>query len=347
MVLSLFLGKKPNLMNHYFNNNCLYTDFTISDENIGIPYKSADCAKPSRPVPGLLEEYDREINYFESRVGKDRSLSTLKKHQSVRAHLSDFIFSVSGKKDISFADLTEDFIKGFCQYLTEERGLSNSTAWVYQIPLKRLVSSAFSKGLISSNPFAMFHYSPHVKERAYLTEGELKGMMEMPLEDKILKKVRDLFVFSCWTGLSYVDITALTKKSLVEYKGSLWITSQRKKTNKPFQIKVMDPAAAILVRYGRRKAQGTPIFRIGSYNYINYKLKEVVRLCGIKKNISFHCARHTFATMALNNGMSLESISQILGHSSIKTTQIYAKITMTRLDKDFSVFKDNIKDAFF
>ena len=171
--------------------------------------------------------------------------------------------------------------------------------------------------------------------------------MEVPLKGKVINLARDLFVFSCWTGLSFVDIRSLTKKSLVEYKGDLWISSQRKKTRKPFQIKVMAPAAAILKKYGRRKSQNTPIFRIGCYNYLNVKLKEVSQKCGISKNISFHTARHTFATMALNNGMSIESLSQILGHSSIQTTQIYAKFTLTRLDKDFSVFKDNVKDAFF
>lgn len=334
-------------MNHYFSNNCLYTDFSISDKNYGISYNSAVCGHQPHTTSYLLEEYDKEIEYFRQRVGKDRSTSTLKKHETVRKHLSDFIFAIYGRRDISFSDLTEDFIKDFVSYLMNDCSLSQSSAWIYQIPLKHLVSTAFSRGLIGSNPFTMFHLSPDVKQRAFLTEDELRTMMEVSLRGKTLNLARDLFVFSCWTGLSFVDIKGLTKKSLVEHKGELWITSQRKKTKKPFQIKVMQPAAAILKKYGRRKSGNTPVFRIGCYNYLNVKLKEIASLCSINKNISFHCARHTFATMALNNGMSLESVSQILGHSSIKTTQIYAKITLARLDKDFSVFKDNVKDAFF
>ena len=99
----------------------------------------------------------------------------------------------------------------------------------------------------------MFHLSPDVRQRAFLTEEELRTMMEVPLRGKVLNLARDLFVFSCWTGLSFVDIKGLTKKSLVEHKGELWITSQRKKTKKPFQIKVLRPAADILRKYGRRK----------------------------------------------------------------------------------------------
>lgn len=334
-------------MNQYFSNNCLYTDFSISDKNYGISYKSAVCCHQPHTGSYLLEEYDKEIEYFRQRVGKDRSVSTLKKHETVRKHLSDFLSKVYGKQDIPFSDLTEDFIKDFCSYLMEGCGLSQSSAWIYQIPLKHLVSTAFSRGQIASNPFAMFHLSPNVKERSFLYEDELRKMMEVSLKGKALNLARDLFVFSCWTGLCFADIRKLTKNNLVEYKGDLWITSQRKKTKKPFQIKVLRPAADILRKYGRRKSSNTPVFRTGCYNYLNVKLKEVARECGIAKHISFHCARHTFATMALNNGMSLESVSQILGHSSIKTTQIYAKITLTRLDKDFSVFKDNVKDAFF
>ena len=138
----------------------------------------------------------------------------------------------------------------------------------------------------------------------------------------MLKKVRDLFIFSCFTGLSYVDIENLTKKSLAEHNGCIWIIS-------------------------RRKSPNTPIFGHISHNYLNIKLKHVISMCGIGKNISFHCARHTFATMALNNGMSLESLGQILGHSSIKTTQIYAKITIAKLDKDFSVLDSNISNIFW
>jgi len=334
-------------MNHYFKNNTLYTDYSISIGDYGIACNSSVCRDVGHADTYLLGEYDREIEYFRSRVGKDRSSSTLKKHQTVRKHLSDFILKETGQKDIAFSDLNEEFIKGFCNYLTEECRLSTSTAWIYQIPLKHLVSRAFNEGIIKSNPFAMFHLSPNVKEREFLSEEELRTVMDHPLKGRTLNLVRELFVFSCWTGLSFVDIKNLTKSNLVEHKGSVWITARRKKTNKPFQIKLMEPAAAILKKNGRRKSARTPIFKIKSYNYINVKLKDVMKECGIEKKISFHCARHTFATMALNNGMSLESVSQILGHSSIRTTQIYAKITLARLDKDFSVFTDNVKEAFF
>ena len=332
-------------MNHYFSNNCLYTDFTISNTNCGIAYKSAVCNHADQEPAYLLEEYDKEIEYFQTRTGKDRSFSTLKKHESVRKHLENYILKTTGQKDILFEDLSEDFISGFSRYIMEDCGLSRSTAWVYHIPIKHLAAVALSRGLIKNNPFAMYHLAPNVKERSFLTENELRKMMDIHLKGRVLNLARDLFVLSCWTGLSFVDMKNLKKDSLVEHKEELWIVSRRKKTNKPFQIKVLEPAAAILKKYGK-KYKGQLFFRIGCYNYLNVKLKEIAQMCGINKKLSFHCARHTFATMAINNGMSIESVSQILGHSSIKTTQIYARITISKLDNDFTIFKDNIK-AFF
>lgn len=332
-------------MNHYFSNNCLFTDFTISNTNCGVACKSAICQSKGQDSAYLLEEYDKEIAGFRTRTGKDRSLSTLKKHESVRKHLEAFILKTTGQTDISFSNLDEDFISGFCRYIMEDCSLSRSTAWVYQIPLKHLAAVALSRGLIKSNPFAMFHLAPKVKERSFLTENELRQMMNIRLEGRVKNLARDLFVLSCWTGLSFIDMKNLTKDRLVEHKDELWIVSRRKKTNKPFQTKILEPAAAILEKYGK-KSKSPYFFKIGCYNYLNTKIKEIAKECGITKNLSFHCARHTFATIAINNGMSIESVSQILGHSSIKTTQIYAKITVSKLDSDFTIFKDNVK-AFF
>ena len=336
-------------MNSYFHFNNLFTDFTISSESCGITYDSDDYGGKRGSLPFLLKEYEREIEYFKTRTGKDRSFSTLKKHESVLKHLEDFGIRYRGKKDISFSELDENFISDFCNYLMDECKLSRSTAWVYHIPLKRLTAVAFSRGIIKNNPFALFHLAPDVKARSFLTESELQQMMNVSLKGKVPNLARDLFVFSCWTGLSYVDIKNLTREQLVEHKGDLWIVSKRQKTNKPFQIKLLEPAREILTKYEkkRRRCKDPHIFKTGCYDYLNDKLKDVVRACGIDKKISFHCARHTFATMALNNGMSLESVSQILGHSSIKTTQLYARITISKLENDFSVFHENIKDAFF
>ncbi len=334
-------------MNHYFSNNPLYTDFSISNKDYGVSSKSTVCRETEKLDSYLLAQYDRQIEYFKSRVGKDRSFSTLKKHQIVRQHLADFIFRTYGVEDIEFSELTEDFIKEFCLYLTRDCRLRTSTAWIYQIPLKHLASRAFSQGVISRNPFTMFHLSPEVRDRSFLTEGELKNLMDLPLKNKMLDKVRDLFVFSCFTGLSFADLKTMTKKALTEHNGCQWIISRRKKTGKPFQIKILEPAHHILEKYGRNKSPNTPVFGRISHNYLNIKIKQLMAMCGINKLISFHCARHTFATMALNNGMSLESVGQILGHSSIRTTQIYAKITIAKLDKDFSVLDNNISDIFW
>lgn len=282
----------------------------------------------------LLKNYERELADFSRRVGVDRSKSTYMKYKIVRDHLRDFILKTYQEKDVRLDTVSEEFIRGFCHYLQQEKGLSQSTVWLYQIPLKQLCSHAFNKGLIPVNPFSAYHIRPNVKARRYLTEGELKLLMNKDLDDPRLDFTRDMFVFSCWTGISFSDLKGLTDNNLVSIGRSLWIVSQRHKTGTLFRIKLMKVPYSILKRYESERV-GLYLFNIGSYTVMNDRLKRLSKLCGFKEPLTFHIARHTFATIALTNGMPLESISSILGHTNIATTQIYAKLTSVKLSGDF------------
>ena len=170
-------------------------------------------------------------------------------------------------------------------------------------------------------------------------------MSTIELENANFAIARDIFIFGCWTGISFVDIKNLTTDNIVELNGSRWIVSKRQKTGVPFQIKLMDIPAQIIER-NKPFRNGKNLFNINSYDMVNRRIKTVAKMCGIEKNISFHLSRHSFAVLALNYGMPIESVSKILGHTNITTTQIYAKVTNTKLENDISAFEDKVSGHF-
>ena len=293
----------------------------------------------------LLRAFDKENAAFAKRVGKDRSERTYRKYLIVRKYLADFIKKQYKRTDMAMNELTEDFIRDYCLYLRNKVGLAQSSVWIYSIPLKHIVTSAHYNGKIPRNPFAQYHVDPDHKEREFLTENEIKAMSSIELDNPNFALARDLFIFGCWTGISFIDINNLTTDNIVDMNGSFWITSKRQKTGVPFQIKLMDVAMQIIKRYEPFRT-GNRLFDIGSYNMVNRRIKTVAKRCGIEKTVSFHLSRHSFAVLALNYGMPIESVSKILGHTNITTTQIYAKVTNTKLENDISAFESKISGRF-
>ena len=293
----------------------------------------------------LLRAFDKENAAFAKRVGKDRSERTYRKYLIVRKYLADFIKKQYKRTDMAMNELTEDFIRDYCLYLRNKVGLAQSSVWIYSIPLKHIVTSAHYNGKIPRNPFAQYHVDPDHKEREFLTENEIKAMSSIELDNPNFALARDLFIFGCWTGISFIDIKNLTTDNIVDMNGSFWITSKRQKTGVPFQIKLMDVAMQIIKRYEPFRT-GNRLFDIGSYNMVNRRIKTVAKSCGIEKTVSFHLSRHSFAVLALNYGMPIESVSKILGHTNITTTQIYAKVTNTKLENDISAFESKISGRF-
>lgn len=290
----------------------------------------------------LLRAFDKENAAFAQRVGKDRAVRTYRKYLTVRKYVADFIKHQYKRSDMSMNELTEEFIQDFCLYLKNVVGLAQSSIWIYSIPLKHIVTAAHYNGKIPRNPFAMYHVDPDHKEREFLTEEELSMFAEKKLENPNFAFARDLFLFGCWTGISFIDIKNLTEDNIVNINGAPWIVSQRQKTGVPFKIKLMESSLQIIERY-KPFRKDEHLFAIGSLDMVNKRIKMVAKMCGIKKRISFHVSRHTFAVLALEHGMPIESVSKILGHTNITTTQIYAKVTSTKLEHDISVFESRIK----
>ena len=281
----------------------------------------------------LLSVYEEDLRSLESRIGKDRSASTWKAMLQGKTYVEKCLKEHFNMEDIAMKELTPQFIHDFSVYLSVERGLRGGTVWLACQQLKGVVTRAYQRGVLTWNPFAGFRLAKNIRPRKYLTEGELKLLMDHEFEDKALTFTRDVFVFSAFTGLAFIDLKELKYENIVDINGSKWIVSQRHKTNIPFQVKLLEVPYQVIIRY---QHQGEYVFEQMEYASMAKRIHRVMEEVGIRKRISFHCARHTFAVLALNKGMPIESLSRLLGHTNITTTQIYAKITMHKLEEDMN-----------
>lgn len=264
---------------------------------------------------------------------RDIAPSTRNQHLVVYNLLQD-----DYKKIQSFRDLTPEMLKDFDDYI-RTNGTEKCQATIYNIHkrLKPYVREAWEKGYIKNNPYDRFKVQQgKSKEREFLSLNEIEGIMEKELPDQ-LDKIRDLFIFGCFTGMAYSDICAFDyNRDTIEEDGKVYISSERIKTGESYYILMMEPVKEILKKYDYK----LPTISLQRYNT---HLKTMGALCGINKALTSHIARHTFACLALNNDMRIEAVSKALGHTNIKTTQIYAKLIKSTMNKEFDAFEKALK----
>lgn len=281
----------------------------------------------------LLQAFDDDNKRFFVRVGKDRSKHSYNIMVRAREYVAEYLQSWMLCQDIPLEELSLDFIQRFSVFLSVEKGLRGGTIWLNCMMLKGVVQRAHRRGLIKVSPFAEFHIAKNIREREFCDVEEILHLFEHNFSHPMEKYVRDVFVFSAFTGMSFVDIRQLRKSDIQEIDGHQWIISSRHKTGIPFRVRLLEQPLSIIHRY--EKANKEYIFDKLEYHAVAKRLPAVLKACNINKHITLHCARHSFAVMALNYGVPIESVSRILGHSNITTTQIYAKITTKKLDMDF------------
>lgn len=282
----------------------------------------------------LLRLFDKHNEAYSKLIGHGRSRKSYQRYDIVYKHLRAFL-KKRGQEHLPVRSISSSLIREFEQYLRVDAGLKNNTVWVYMIALKHVLSLALASGSIRTDPFAGFRNRFEQVERGYLTEEELKRLMQYPLNPGTPRLVRDLFVFAAFTGMSYADIKALKWDSVRNlFDGNTWIVMRRIKTNTPSNILLLSIPRQILSRYGDAGAQR--VFRVPSNNCCNKHLIQLGKDCEIPTRITFHIARHTFATLSLSNGVPVETLSSVLGHTSIRTTQIYAKITNRKISEDMT-----------
>ncbi len=292
-------------------------------------------------VNTLLTVYDEDLNRLRHRIGKDRSENTFRAMNMGRTYVSCFLKEKYLMQDIAMECLTPQFIRDFSVFLSADKGLHGGTVWLSCQQLKGVVTRAYWRGIITWNPFAGFHIAKNIRPREFLTEEELERLMTHQFDKPQLSYARDIFVFAAFTGLSFIDLKELSMADVKDINGSTWIVSQRHKTKVPYQVKLLDIPLHILHRY--QKPDEEKVFPHMEYRMMAKRILKIMDEIGVKKHITMHCARHSFAVLALTNGMPIESVSRILGHTNITTTQIYAKITMQKLDADMNDLEKHLQ----
>ena len=291
---------------------------------------------------GISENHETLLSLFQKHnedilklVGISKSQTTYRKYEVTRKHLQKFMQIKYNFTDISLKEIKNMFLCDFEIYLMTTVGCNANTTAKFMQFLKRNIIIARNNGMIATDPFANYKIHMTKVDRGYLTQEDIEKLLKKKFVIKRLELVRDIFVFSCFTGLAYIDVKNLTDKEIrTSFDGKLWIMTKRQKTNVQSNILLLDVPKMILEKY-KGKAIDNKLLPILSNQKMNAYLKEIGDICEIDKEITFHLARHTFATtITLARGVPIETVSKMLGHTNITTTQIYARITDSKISND-------------
>jgi site-specific recombinase XerD len=282
----------------------------------------------------------------------DLKWSTLKHYYVTQRYLVKFLDEQHQSSDIYLHQLDFKFVKDFEVFLRNhkpkdhQKQINNNGVMKHIIRLKKMVNLAMNLQWIDNDPFAAYKLKIQKVNREQLSEKELADMEKKVFAIERLDMVRDLFVFCCYTGLSYVDVINLTPGHIVAgTDGEKWIRTCREKTMIPVNVPLLPQALKILDKYKAniRSLSSGRVFPVMSNQKVNSYLKEISEVCNITKNVTFHLARHTFATtVTLSNGVPIETVSKMLGHTKITTTQIYAKVVERKLKEDMQNLKNRL-----
>ena len=295
----------------------------------------------------LLKLFEQHNVEYRKKVGFNREVATWKKYCCVCKRVREFLAHTYHREDIPLKELNLTFINDFEYFLRTEKKCRTNTVWGYMIVLKHIVAIARNDGRLPFNPFSGYINSPESVDRGYLSQEEIKAVMNYKTANKAHARIRDLFVFSIFTGLAYADVKGLTTDNLqTMFDGNLWIITRRKKTNTESRIRLLDIPKRIIEKYADQRLDNH-VFYMPCNCHCNDILREIGKQCGIKNKLTFHLARHTFATtITLSQGMPIETVSCLLGHTNIKTTQIYAKITNEKISRDMSALTERLGDKY-
>ena len=286
------------------------------------------------------------MTYHNTNMDSVLKPGTMKNYYTTENYLNRFLLAKLKTKDIYLKQLNYRFITDFEHYLRNYRNtkqqlmMTNNGVMKHLERLKKMINLAIKLEWIIKNPFQKFQLKFDKYDRQYLTERELDLIENTYFKQERLEKVKDIFIFSCYTGLSYIDVKELTIHQIVKrMDNKYWIHTKREKTNEIVKIPILPKALEVIEKYksNSEKANETRLLPLCSNQKTNSYLKEIMTACGIHKNVTFHVARHTFATtVMLTNGVPLETVSKLLGHTKLSTTQIYARVLDTKISEDIS-----------
>ena len=326
----------------------IYNELKLKEDEISIEMLRDKLFGADEPTKNRLCELSKMYNEHTYKlVGIDLNEATWERYKAYANKLSEFIKTKFKVDDILMHQLKYSFIIEFDYYLKTEIKLHQNTILKYIQYLNRVMDFAVNNEWVDKNIFQNYKVSIKESKREYLSVDELQRIVDKEIKIKRLIEVRDCFVFCCYTGYAYKDAAKLTPEHIVTgINGKKWIYTERKKTENVSNVPLLEPALEIIEKYKDHPicVNRKRLLPMKSNQKLNSYLKELADICGIEKPMTMHIARHTFATtVLLTNGVSMEATSKMLGHKSIKTTQIYGKIVESRVGMEM----DNLSNKLF
>ncbi len=320
----------------------IYKRLEATLEDLSLERIKAEYIGKTDTVSTIIQLFNKHKEETEIQVGTKITLDTFQKYENGKRHFLAFLKFKYGRTDLNLSELTPTIIHNFEIYLITVAKFQSNTCTKNLKLLKTIVIFGQKLGLIQQDPFINKRFKWDKSSRGFLTDEEIKKIMEKKFEISRLDLVRDIFIFSCFTGLAYIDVSNLTEENIVELEGKKWIMTKRQKTGISTNIILLDIPQKIINKYTHTRKDGK-LLPILSNQKMNAYLKEIGDLCGIKRPLTTHLARHTFATMSLSKGVPIETVSRMLGHNKIQTTQIYAKITNKKLEADMLTLSSKLE----
>lgn len=316
------------------NRNITITSETFKNKYLGIEEKKLTL------IPIFKDHNER----MKTLIDKEFSINTYKKYETTLSHTIEFLKYKYSVKDIPVKQVNLSFINEFDYYLRSIKNCNNNSTIKYIRNFGKIIKQCYANEWIDKDPFINFKGKVKEVERQYLSQEEVDSIINKKFVAERLNQVKDAFIFCCYTGLSYIDIYQLKRTDIeIGIDGNKWLFTHRQKTDTATRIPLLKIPQELIEKYVNHPqcCNENKVLPVLSNQKTNSYLKEIADLCGINKELTFHIARHTFATtITLTNGVSIESVSKMLGHRSIRTTQHYAKI----LDKKVSYDMEQLKE---
>ncbi|AIG30310.1 recombinase [Flavobacterium psychrophilum] len=335
--LDILKGKVYDAQKELIHNNTPVNIDTIKNKVIGVEQRA-------RMLVPIFQEHNDKV---ETLVGQEFAPGTLERYKTSLKHTIEFIQWKYSVMDIDIKDIDHAFITEYEFFLRSVRKCANNTAVKYIKNFKKIVKLCISNGWLDKDPFVNYKAKIREVEREFLSQEEIQTIYAKEFVTERLNQVKDIFVFACFTGLAYIDVKQLTLSNIsLGIDGGKWIFTHRQKTETASRIPLLPIPEELIQKYADNPQclNENKLLPVLSNQKMNSYLKEIADVCGIQKDLTFHIARHTFATtVTLTNGVPIESVSKMLGHTNIKTTQHYAKILDKKVSDDMLILKEKLQ----
>ena len=325
-----------------------YNDLLMQQEEVlATDLRDAILGVNTAKTRTVIDIWEEHIDGLQKLIGKENTYATYQKHNTAKNHFQKFLQKYYRVNDVSIKAVDHHMIQQYNMYLKTEKGCNYNTATKFLQNLKRITCISIRNGWLVKDPFVGISLSIKEVDRPYLTMEEIQTLIDFDSKIERLKRVRDIFVFSCYTGLAYIDVKKL-KKAEIEGNDETgyWIRTRRQKTDARANIPLLDIPMDIIKNYCQLDLlmPEDPILPVLSNQKVNAYLKELADLCGIHKELTFHVARHSFATsVTMTNGVPMETVSKMLGHKNMKSTQHYARIVDQKVGEDMKLLAAKLK----